>query len=862
MAVPRATYRLQLHAEFGFDDAAAVAEYLADLGVSHIYTSPYLQAAPGSAHGYDVVDHRRVNDELGGPEGHRRFVAALGEAGLGQVIDVVPNHMAIGPRTNRWWWDVLQRGRHSPFAEYFDIEWEPPGSTEIDRLLIPILGDHYGRVLERGEITVAADPDEGLVLRYFDHVLPLAPESIEIVGRDPDSITALNANVDALDALLEQQHYRLAYWRVGADELEYRRFFDISTLVGLRVESAEVFAATHQLILGWLSDGEVDGLRVDHPDGLLDPGAYFELLRAAAPDAWIVVEKILEPGEKIPSTWPVDGTTGYDHAHVVTRLLHDRRGEEPINALYVELTGGDSSEAVSDGSARDGGGDEEETWDELIYAAKIAVLRESLATDVERLTGWFKAVGEGHRRWRDFTRRELRETLVETAAAFEVYRTYVAPDGTASDADRRHIARAVRAASERRPDLDPDLFTFLELVLTGDLDEEPRPGPATQLRLRFQQLTGPAMAKGVEDTAFYDRVPLASLNEVGADPSCFALSRADVHQALEEAASERPRSMLALSTHDTKRSEDVRARLAVLSEIPGAWAEQARRWESTLLVPHRQAGDGLEGWPDPRAEYLLLQTLVGAHPLPVERAVAYMAKATKEAKRHTSWTNPNLDYDAAIEALVASVMADEGAMSEVAAFAETVTGPGRINSLAQKLITLTAPGVPDLYQGSELWDLSLVDPDNRRPVDFELRRNLLATIDQIDPAELMNQADRGVPKLAVIAAALRLRQAHPDWFNGVSYQPVWADGRGSSHMFGFRRGERVIALVTRLPVGLEAGGGWGDTTVQLPPGAWHDVISRTSHEGGTVEVAEIFRYLPVALLHDGGPRSGGRAWPS
>jgi (1->4)-alpha-D-glucan 1-alpha-D-glucosylmutase len=655
---PRATYRLQLRPGFGFEDAAAVAGYLAELGVSHVYTSPYLQAAPGSAHGYDVVDHGRVNDELGGPEAHRRFVAALDEVGLGQIVDVVPNHMAIGPPQNRWWWDVLENGRSSRYADHFDIDWDPPGSRVRSRLLMPILGDHYGRVLERGELRLEWGTDARFRLRYFDHSLPVAPRSLRgllrraatrcegaaadhlafighslarlpsvtddasadvetrhrdkvvlfaqlarLTGEESEAaeavtaeVDALNADVEALDELCDLQNYRLSYWRIAGDELEYRRFFDISTLIALRVEAAEVFGDTHHLILAWLASGEVDGLRIDHPDGLRDPGAYFELLRAAAPGAWIVVEKILEPGEALPEAWPVDGTTGYDFCHLVTRLLHDARGEAPVREIYEELTGDDAP------------------LDEVVHEAKVAVLQTALAADVSRITAWFRAVADEHRRWRDFTRRELRDAVVATAACFGVYRTYVAPDGGATDHDRRVIAAALAAATTRRPELDPEVFEFLGLILTGDLDPEVGPGAATELRLRFQQLTGPVMAKGVEDTAFYDRVPLASLNEVGADPAQFAVEPEGFHQVMAVASEDRQASMLTLSTHDTKRSEDVRARLAVLSEVPGAWAEAVRRW-SELVEPHRHGTEGVPGWPDHRMEHLLLQTLVGAHPL-------------------------------------------------------------------------------------------------------------------------------------------------------------------------------------------------------------------------------------------------------
>ncbi|MDZ7680096.1 MAG: malto-oligosyltrehalose synthase [Acidimicrobiales bacterium] len=892
VAAPRATYRVQLRPEFGFEDAAAVVEYLAALGVSHLYASPYLQAAPGSTHGYDVIDHAKVNDELGGDAGHRRMIDALGRAGLGQVVDLVPNHMAIGPRGNRWWWDVLENGRSSRFAGHFDVDWDPPGESMRNRVLMPILGDHYGRALERGEITVGWSPEGRFVVSYYDHVLPSAPRSLDSVllgaaercdssgadhlafigsslarlpslSRDPgadvvtrhrdkevlyqqlarlagddptvveavrDEIRALNADVDALDRFLDRQNYRLAYWRTADDELGYRRFFDINTLVGLRVEDAEVFADTHRLVLGWLAADEVDGLRIDHPDGLRDPQAYFELLRAAAPGTWIVVEKILEPGESLPRTWPVDGTTGYDFCHLVTRLLHDPRGEEPIRTLYDEVTG-DST-----------------PFPEVVRAAKDVILQGSLASDVARVTDRFVAVGQQHRRWRDFTRRELRDALVEVATSFPVYRTYVGPDAVLSGPDSEVIDAAIADALAHRPDLDPELFEILGAILRGELD--PGPGPATELRLRFQQLTGPVMAKGVEDTAFYDHVPLGSLNEVGSDPATFAIDPGSFHDAMAEAVADRPASMLALSTHDTKRSEDVRARLALLSEIPGAWSEAVHRWRD-LVDRHRAVGDGVDGWPDPRMEHLLFQTLVGAHPLPASRASEYLAKAVREAKRNTSWTEPNAGYDEAVDVFVAAVCDDPAFRADLDAFVEPLLVPGWTNALAQKLVQLTAPGVPDIYQGTELWDLSLVDPDNRRPVDFAHRRSMLAELDSLPVEEVWRRVATGLPKLLVVARTLALRRAHPGWFADGGYEPLSAAGAAAAHLVAYRRGDRAITVVPRLPVGLVAGGGWRDTVLQLPAGAWHDAFAGAEWEGGDVPVTALLERFPVALLYEG-----------
>ncbi|MBK5224364.1 MAG: malto-oligosyltrehalose synthase [Acidimicrobiia bacterium] len=909
-ATPRATYRLQLRSEFGFDDAAEAADYLAELGVSHVYTSPYLQAAPGSAHGYDVVDHSRVNEELGGEPAHRRFVERLSQVGLGQVVDIVPNHMAIGPPANVWWWDVLENGPSSRFAGHFDVDWNPPESKLRNTVLMPILGDQYGRVLERGEISLVWDDDGRFRIRYFDHVLPVAPRSFDTLlirasercpgagadhlgfighslGRLPSAtsvqeadvqtrhrdkevlhqqllrltsdlpevadavraeVAAVNADVDALDELLDRQNYRLAFWRTAGHEVDYRRFFDINTLVGIRVEDSQVFADTHQLVLRWLAAGEVHGLRIDHPDGLRDPGAYFDLLRAAAPDAWIVVEKILEPGEELPSAWPVDGTTGYDFCHLVTRLLHEPRGEAPIRSLYFEVIKGERPDLDADAEYDD---DAVETLDDVVHAAKHAVMQGALAADMSRLAQLFVAVAERHRRWRDFTRHELHAALSETAACFDVYRTYVGPDGACTTADAEVIAEAMAAATERRDDLDPEVFDFLGLVLRGEL--EPSSGPASELRLRFQQTTGPVMAKGVEDTAFYDHVPLASLNEVGSDPSVFALDADELHGALARSAEIAPRAMLALSTHDTKRSEDVRARLAVLSEVPGSWAEALHRWMQ-VATPHRDALVA-PGWPDPRAEHLLFQTIVGAHPLSAERAAAYMEKAAKEAKRHTSWVDPNAEYDTALRSFVEAVCADDDLMADVARFVEPLVGPGRINSLAQKLVCLTAPGVPDIYQGTELWDLSLVDPDNRRPVDYAERRRVLAAAVDLTPSDRWTAADDGTPKLWLVHRALSLRARHPEWFDEASYRPLVPSGPAAGHVFAFVRGGHAIAVVPRLPVGLDAGGGWRDTSVELPPGEWYDELGERTWSGGTISVGELLERFPVALLHDDGGRS-------
>jgi (1->4)-alpha-D-glucan 1-alpha-D-glucosylmutase len=897
MPIPRSTYRLQLRPEFGFDDAARLADYLAALGVSHLYASPYLQAAAGSAHGYDVVDPGRLNEELGGEAGHARLCAALGEAGLGQVLDIVPNHMAITGPENRWWFDVLRNGPASAFAPYFDVDWDPPESKLRDRVLMPILGDHYGRELEAGSIRLEREGGTFRV-RYHEHVLPMAPRSLAapllraaeegapgegeegaaalaelgfvaralarlpepsadlepeaVAARQRDlevvdgrlrtltaehaavrhavdaALAAINADPDALDETLSEQNYRLAYWRTGGQELDYRRFFDITTLAALRTERAEVFQAVHGRVLDWLRGGILDGLRVDHPDGLRRPAEYFQCLRDAAPTGWIVAEKILMPDEAL-RPWPIDGTTGYDVLNDITGVFVDPEGERPLTELWEAWTG------------------ERQDVHETVREARMDVLRDVLAADLNRLANLFVQVCEERRRYRDFTRRELRESLAEVAAPFPVYRSYVTEDGEASPEDRAVIGAAVSRARERRPDLDPELLGFLESILTGEVEGDDARG----LRMRFQQFTGPVAAKGEEDTAFYRYLRFAALNEVGGDPGRWGLAPPAFHGRMEARAREWPSAMTSLSTHDTKRSEDVRARLVTLSEIPDRWAATVLEWRSSNL---RHWPRDVE--PDPGMEYLFYQTAVGAWPIGEERLAAYMEKASREAKLRTSWTDPDPAYDEALARFVAGVTGSPWArLAE--SFARSLTGPGRVNSLAQKLVQLTAPGVPDLYQGTELWDLSLVDPDNRRPVDFGERRALLDGLEKMwatpDPGAILAGMERGLPKLWVVRSALRVRVERPDGFGDEGgYAPLEVRGDASDHALGFVRGGEVAVVVPRLVIRLAREGGWRGTEVVLPPGEWRNVLTGDEVGGGARPVEELLGRFPVALLTMGG----------
>jgi (1->4)-alpha-D-glucan 1-alpha-D-glucosylmutase len=829
----RSTYRVQLHPGFGFDRVAQIADYLGELGVSHLYASPYLQAAKGSTHGYDVVDYRSVNVELGGPEAHHRMCNELRRRGLGQVLDIVPNHMAAeGPR-NAWWWDVLKHGAASRYARYFDIFWGDPASPA--RVLVPILGDAYGKVLRSGDLKLVRE-GSSVVVRYFEQRLPLSVESQAALfpqmthskrdARNDGEIDRVLAEVcrdpARLDELLEKQHYRLAFWRFAATHLNYRCFFDINQLVALRQEDEAVFDATHAAVLGWLADGTLDGVRIDHIDGLRDPESYLRRLRTRAPSAWIVVEKVLEHGETLPKSWPVAGTTGYEFLNLVGSLFVDPGGEAAMTEVYQDV-----AKACF-------------TFQDIAYEKKIYILNDKFGSEIDRLVALLAESCAGDYRFRDTRREHLRDLLVETVACFPIYRTYVRSptadsEGRVAEHDVRAVELAMTRVGERRPDIDNEIKGVLSEILLLR-----RRGPAdVELVMQFQQLTGPVMAKGVEDTAFYRYYRLIALNEVGGDPSRFGVTPEEFHHSIE-ARRRSGEAMLASTTHDTKRSEDVRARIAVLSEIPSLWASSVRRL-SQLAARHKR-GDH----PGPNTEYLFWQTIVGAHPIDPERAARYMLKACREAKGRTAWVRPDADYEAAVTSFVKAVLADADVMAAVEELVATLVEPGRVNALAQKLITLTAPGVPDIYQGTELWDLSLVDPDNRHPVCFDLRRQLLRELPGLSPEEILRRADEGLPKLLVVARALDLRRRRPALFGkGGSYEPLFAHGSLADHLVAFVRAKKAVTIVPRLM--MKVGGDWQDTTIALPPGELENVFTGEKWRG-RVALAELLRRFPVALL--------------
>ncbi|MGH2531887.1 MAG: malto-oligosyltrehalose synthase [Thermomicrobiales bacterium] len=917
--VPRATYRVQFNAGFTFADAKRIVPFLARLGVDTLYASPVFRACPGSMHGYDVTDFGALNPEIGPEEEFRALVAELQRHDMGVLLDIVPNHMGICDGANAWWLDVLENGQTSTYATFFDVDWRPLKPELRDKVLLPVLGDHYGVVLERGELALRY-AGGAFTVWYFEQPLPIAPPTYPAIlrppladladrfdladphlleyqsiitaferlaandERDPDliaerqreqvvakrrladllraapkieaavasSVAQINgtpsepASFDDVDRLLDWQSYRLAFWRTAAEEINYRRFFAINELAAIRQEEPAVFEATHELLLGLIGDGSVSGVRVDHPDGLLDPAGYFVSLQDHAPSPlYLVVEKILEHGESLPDDWAVSGTVGYEFARLATGLFVDPASRKAFDALYQRFTG------------RSG------RYDDLIYEHKKLIMRVALASEVNVLARVLNRISEQRRTTRDFTLNSLRFALREVFACFPVYRTYVVcDDGAVSNRDRRYIEHAVARAKRRNPASDLATFDFIQAVLlqrfASDATESQRQEQC-QFCLKFQQLTGPVMAKGVEDTAFYIDNRLVSLNEVGGDPTRFGVDVAEFHLGNEERLRRWPHAMLTSSTHDTKRGEDVRARIDVLSENPREWRAAINRWSRlTRRLKSRMEGGSA---PDRNDEYLFYQTLLGAWPFGmdrpdeafVDRIAASMLKAIHEAQVHTSWINPNLDYDAATEAFVrAALSVDRGGafLDDFAVFWQAIARIGAINGLSQQLLKLTAPGVPDLYQGTECWDFSLVDPDNRRPVDFEARRAALSAVRRRKPSR-----------------ALEVRRSLPKLFKCGNYERIEATGKHAAHLVAFARRHEssdVIVAVPRLIAGLTGSSepfplgaaSWGDTRLSLPPEAsgrvYRDAFTgeevTVGDDDAVPAVADLFAHLPFALL--------------
>jgi (1->4)-alpha-D-glucan 1-alpha-D-glucosylmutase len=804
--VPTATYRLQIQPEFTFEQAAEQAAYLAALGVSHAYLSPVLQPTPGSTHGYDVVSHEFLNEEAGGAQGFDLLSAATRAHGLGLVVDVVPNHMTTPTPAwlNHPWWLLLRDGPESDHARWFDVDWD----AEDGHLLMPVLGASLEAVLEAGELTVAHSRgrhSDETVLTYYDHEFPVRPgtESLELAE------------------LVAAQWYRLCDWREGGSRLNYRRFFDVTTLAAVRVEDDHVFDETHRLLLEEFRTGTIDGFRIDHPDGLATPAGYLSRLADATGDAWVVAEKILEGHEQLPEDWRCAGTTGYDTLLRVQQVFVDGQGEQGLTALADELLG------------------EHQDLASMVQSAKELVVREVQAPEVLRLLRLLARIVPAE----DLN--SLRRGLQSLLTAMDRYRAYLVPGEQADPTQLRVLAQAEARAAESLAEEDLDALAVVAQLVGGGAVAGAAPGSDVaqhELMVRFQQTCGPVMAKAVEDTAFYRYARLSALNEVGGDPAQLGIEPAQLHAFAERQLASWPTTMTTLSTHDTKRSEDVRARLSVLAELPDEWRSWVlRAWD--LAAPAR--GEAL----DAATEYLLWQTVVGAWPISTTRLQEYATKAVREAKVHTSWLDPDDAYEKAVDTWVSWVTTEASVGAHVEEWLAGSAAAARGVTLGQKLLQLVMPGVPDVYQGAELVDLTLVDPDNRGVVDFVPRRERLARLDAGGrPADLDDE------KLLVTSRTLRLRRAHPGWFTGPDARYA-AVPTSSEHALGVARGDsdgvQVVAVMTRFAHRLADAGGWGSSVVDLPSGSWRDVLTDRviAAEGGNkVRLAHVLDDLPVALL--------------
>ena len=941
MTVPRATLRLQFHKDFTFDDALAHVEYFAALGISHLYASPITTAEPGSMHGYDTVDYGQVSAELGGEAGLKRLVEKLRAHDMGLIVDVVPNHMGVGGSSNAWWLDILEWGRHSAYARHFDVDWHSPDPALRGKVLVPVLRAAYGDELNAGRIALRFAVDSGrFVIAYYDHAFPVCPieyanilksgeradlaalaahfEGLTTQPADQpraaeacqalsefatqDGAPALEAALetfnphdpvtrDRLHRLLERQHYRLAWWRTAADEVNWRRFFDISTLAGVRVERLDVFDAVHALIFRLYAQGVIDGVRIDHLDGLAEPREYCQRLRQRLSELrdgnpYFVVEKILARGEPLRDDWPVDGTTGYDFMNDVGALLHDPAGAKTLAATWAELTGRSASFA-----------------DEALQARR-KILAENLPAELDRATRALHRIARDQLATRDYTFISIRRALTELVVHFPVYRIYPQNGvrsevdnlyfSQASDAARRTLSRTDHGVLEQisewlgKPSPDDGAAGRSQAALSAaHIGGNPPNHSGSSRRTAqtlFSQLTAPVAAKAIEDTACYRYGRLLSRNEVGADPGEFSLSVEQFHAANLERSHRFPHTMLATATHDHKRGEDVRARLAVLSEIAPDWSATLRAW-SVLNMPHRRTSDGdSRHWsPGPDAEAMLYQTLVGCWPpglVPAdaagvhslaERVAQWQLKALREAKLRTNWHTPDEAYETACRDFLFDIVAPqrrEGFLHELHAFVERISRAGAINSLQQTVLRLASPGVPDLYQGTELWDFSLVDPDNRGPVDFAKRWAWLATT---PPSDQLDNWRDGRIKLAVLQRMLALRRLQPALLGNGVYLPLKVRGRQAAHVIAFARrygSAYAVVLATRLATSLLDAQGdrphvdaarWGDTAVEMPDALasrtlfdWLSPAAPKVDESGLLYLRDALSAMPVAVLVEEG----------
>jgi (1->4)-alpha-D-glucan 1-alpha-D-glucosylmutase len=865
-----ASYRLQLHAEFPLGAAQQVLPYLADLGISHVYLSPCLQAVPGSRHGYDVTDPTQISADLGGESAWASFAQCARSQGLRILLDIVPNHMSAS-QYNPWWDDVLAHGPFSEFLEYFDFR-NPP--RQPFRVHLCSLARPYGEAIEAGELTIEIKQGRPRV-RHYDHSWPLGPASwrkllsatelapanggraagdeacfgelerllnMESAGEKDRSeyrhyaaqaesilsgacrsgqlelaVDRARGNKELLDAVLRRQFFVLHGWKLSGELTNYRRFFDIDSLIGVHTEVPAVASAAHARIEQMISRGEIDGLRIDHPDGLREPAAYLERLRAALPQGRIYVEKILENDERLKEDWPIDGTVGYEFLAKVNRLWMDDQRIDVLTATYADFTGHSVNFA------------------KLVREKKRAIVESAFCLSLEQLTAAALAIARADWRTRDLRPSHLREVVLRSMVALPVYRTYRTA-GTIDDDDRRILGEAIQSARIGSPKIDAAAFDFVAALLG-----KPRLNDAeADFIAKWQQLTPAVMAKGVEDTTFYCFDRLVSGNEVGSQASLVGISADKFHEFCHHLSERWPNNMLATSTHDNKRSEDVRTRISILSEIPERWSEALHEWSQMNAPAWRNRV------PDRHAEYLLYQTLIGAWPIDRERCWQYMLKACREAKISTSWHEPNGGYEDKIRGFIDGIFETPEFIHSLERFVDPLILPGRINSLAQTLIKMVAPGVPDFYQGTELWDLSLVDPDNRRPVDYELRSQLMRRARVLSAPEVLAEWDSGLPKLWMTLRVLGVRRERAADFSAQSkYQPLVAQGTHLGRLLAFRRGENLIAIVPRFTRAL--GGEWGDTRLPLPGGVWRNCLTEATVRREVVP-DELFKSFPVALL--------------
>ncbi|MBF0298538.1 MAG: malto-oligosyltrehalose synthase [Oligoflexia bacterium] len=845
--LPTATYRLQFNSKFSFESAQKIIDYLSLLGISHIYASPYFQAAAGSTHGYDILNHNKISEELGGESKYQDFCFHLKKNGLGQILDIVPNHMSIDAEQNVWWWDILKKGQSSKYASYFDINWSAT-STSKNKIVIPLLSDHYGKLLRSKKIQLKQKANK-IIISCEQLEFPISTESFIALYTSEDLkqksieqiISEINFDPIILHTFLQQQHYRLSFWRTSSHLFCYRRFFDINNLIALRQENDLVFQQTHQFIAKLLGEHIIDGLRVDHIDGLRDPEQYLHHLRKLATDAWIIVEKILLPQEQLPKSWPIDGTTGYDFLNSCLNIFIDPLSEQAFDEIYKDFTG------------------EKEKYSFILYKKKKDIIDSNFRGEINYLSELLLNICEQEHYYYDYTSLEYYQALREIIACVPVYRTYIRPfhhtHHSTIEINRSIITASINAsikeASLLNLNIDSGPFIFIKKILL----QSSHTNLSAEFVSRFQQITGTIMAKGAEDTAFYCYNRFPAVNEVGGDPGRFGLTINDFHSFLSQIQKNYPCTMLTTSTHDTKRGEDTRMRLAVLSENPTGWREAIYRWNQHNHCKKKQENN----LPDHNTEYLLYYTLFAAWPIEEERLQEYMLKSVREAKIYTSWKNPNEHYENILRQFISSLVHDQYFMNDIYHFVEEHLYTARVNSLSQTLIKLTAPGIPDIYQGCELWDLGLVDPDNRKAVDYKLRYKLLEESLHLWPEEVLLQMDIGVPKIWLINKILTFRKCHPEILApSAEYTALQVEGKKKDHVFAFMRARKAISIIPLLAFKKnketkenKETNYWEDTFIKCPEGKWENLFTKemlSSKSTENIFMEKLFSKFPIAFL--------------